>query len=150
DMASPFVNMLSYWAVAIASVLMLASFFVPSGPSGEGWTAYAPLSALQDADPGSGAGMDLWLLGIGFFIVSTLMGGINYISTILNLRTKGMAMNRLPLSVWGLLFTAIMGLLSFPVLLSAFILLTMDRHAGTSFFLSDIFLTETGKALPFE
>jgi len=150
DMASPFINMLSYWAFFVASVFMLCSFFVPNGPSGEGWTAYAPLSALQDADPGSGSGMDLWLLGIGFFIISTLMGGINYISTVLNMRTKGMAMNRLPLSVWGLLITAIMGLLSFPVLLASFILLSFDRHAGTSFFLSDIFMTWTGKALPFE
>lgn len=150
DMASPFINMLSYWSFFIASVVMLCSFFVPDGPSGEGWTAYAPLSALRDADPGSGLGMDLWLASMVFFVISTLMGGINYISTILNMRTKGMAMNRLPLSIWGLLFTAIMGLLSFPVLLSAFILLTLDRHAGTSFFLSDIFLTETGKALPNE
>ncbi len=150
DMASPFVNMLSYWFFFLASVVMLCSFFVRNGPSGEGWTAYAPLSALQDADPGDGAGMDLWIGGIFLFIVSTLMGGINYISTILNMRTKGMAMNRVPLSTWGLLFTAIMGLLSFPVLLSALILLTLDRHAGTSFYLSDIFLTETGKALPFE
>jgi len=150
DMASPFVNMLSYWFFFIASVIMLSSFFVHDGPSGEGWTSYAPLSALRDADPGSGAGMDLWLLSLGFFIVSTLMGGINYISTILNLRTKGMAMNRLPLSCWGLLFTAIMGLLSFPVLLAAFVLLGFDRHGGTSFYLSDIFLSSTGKALPYE
>jgi cytochrome c oxidase subunit I len=150
DMASPFVNMLSYWFFFIASVIMLSSFFVHDGPSGEGWTSYAPLSALRDADPGSGAGMDLWLLSLGFFIVSTLMGGINYISTILNLRTKGMAMNRMPLSCWGLLFTAIMGLLSFPVLLAAFVLLGFDRHGGTSFYLSDIFLSSTGKALPYE
>jgi cytochrome c oxidase subunit 1 len=150
DMASPFVNMLSYWAFFIASVIMLASFFMPGGPSGEGWTAYAPLSALRDADPGSGAGMDLWLISLSFFVISTLMGGINYISTILNMRTKGMSMNRLPLSTWGLLFTAIMGLLSFPVLLAAFVLLLCDRNAGTSFFLSDIFMGTTGKALPYE
>ena len=148
DMASPFVNMLSYWAFFIASVIMAASFFVHGGPSGEGWTAYAPLSALKDADPGDGTGMNLWLTSLAFFIMSTLMGGINYISTILNMRTKGMAMNRVPLSTWGLLFTAIMGLLSFPVLLSCFILLLFDRNGGTSFYLSDIFLTETGKALP--
>ncbi|HXB94028.1 MAG TPA: cbb3-type cytochrome c oxidase subunit I [Puia sp.] len=148
DMASPFVNMLSYWAFFVASVIMAVSFFVHGGPSGEGWTAYAPLSALQDADPGDRAGMDLWLVSLTFFILSTLMGGINYISTVLNMRTKGMSMNRLPLSTWGLLFTAIMGLLSFPVLLSCFILLLFDRNAGTSFYLSDIFLTETNKALP--
>ena len=150
DMASPFVNMLSYWAFFVASVIMLASFFAPGGPSGEGWTAYAPLSALRDADPGSGAGMDLWLTSLAFFVISTLMGGINYISTILNMRTRGMSMNRLPLSTWGLLFTAIMGLLSFPVLLAAFVLLFCDRNAGTSFFLSDIFMGATGKALPYE
>ena len=150
DMASPFVNMLSYWAFFIASVVMLLSFFVHGGPAGGGWTAYAPLSALRDADQGSGTGMDLWLLSLGFFVVSTLMGGINYISTILNMRTKGMAMNRLPLSCWGLLFTAIMGLLSFPVLLAAFVLLSFDRNAGTSFFLSDIFLTSTNRAMPYE
>ena len=146
DMASPFVNMLSYWSFFVASVVMFISFFVAGGPSGEGWTSYAPLSALHDADPGSGTGMDLWLLSLTFFILSTLMGGINYITTILNMRTKGMAMNRLPLSCWGLLFTAIMGLLSVPVLLAGFILLSFDRHAGTSFYLSDIFLSSTGKA----
>ncbi len=150
DMASPFVNMLSYWFFFIASAIMLASFFVSGGPAGEGWTAYAPLSALRDADPGSGTGMDLWLLSLAFFVVSTLMGGINYIATILNMRTKGMAMNRLPLSSWGLFFTAIMGLLSFPVLLAAFVLLICDRNAGTSFFLSDIFLSSTARALPYE
>ncbi|MDP4149398.1 MAG: cbb3-type cytochrome c oxidase subunit I [Bacteroidota bacterium] len=150
DMASPFVNMLSYWAFFIASVIMCISFFVHGGPSGVGWTAYAPLSALRDAGSGSGAGLDLWLLSLSFFIISTLMGGINYISTVLNMRTRGMAMNRLPLSTWGLLFTAIMGLLSFPVLLAAFILLEFDRTAGTSFFLSDIFMTSAGRALPHE
>ena len=150
DMASPFVNMLSYWAFFVASVLMIASFFVHGGPSGVGWTAYAPLSALKDADSGSGAGLDLWISSLAFFIVSTLMGGINYISTVLNMRTKGMSMTRLPLSVWGLLFTAIMGLLSFPVLLAAFVLLLLDRNAGTSFFLSDIFMTSTARALPYE
>lgn len=150
DMASPFVNMLSYWFFFIASLIMLASFFVPNGPSGVGWTAYAPLSALKDADSGSGLGLDLWIISLVFFIISTLMGGINYISTILNMRTRGMSMTRLPLSTWGLLFTAIMGLLSFPVLLAAFVLLLFDRNAGTSFYLSDIFMTSTARALPYE
>jgi cytochrome c oxidase subunit I len=148
DMASPFINMLSYWFFFVASVIMLASFFVQTGPAAAGWTAYAPLSALRDADPGSGRGMDLWIISLMFFVVSILMGGINYIATVLNMRTKGMSMTRLPLSTWGLLFTAIMGLLSFPVLFAAFILLTFDRNFGTSFFLSDIFLASTGKALP--
>ncbi|HEY4338023.1 MAG TPA: cbb3-type cytochrome c oxidase subunit I [Puia sp.] len=150
DMASPFINMLSYWFFFLASVIMLCSFLVRGGPSGVGWTAYAPLSALRDADTGSGTGLDLWIISICFFIVSTLMGGINYITTVLNMRTKGMAMHRLPLSVWGLLFTAIMGLLSFPVLLAAFVLLLFDRNMGTGFYLSDIFLSTTGRAVPFE
>ena len=150
DMASPFVNMLSYWFFFAASVIMVSSFFVQGGPSEVGWTAYAPLSALKDADSGSGMGLDLWIISLVFFIISTLMGGINYISTILNMRTRGMSMTRLPLSIWGLLFTAIMGLLSFPVLLAAFVLLLFDRNAGTSFFLSDIFMTSTARALPYE
>src|SRR5579872_2435391 len=86
DMASPFVNMLSYWAFFVSSVLMICSFFVRGGPSGVGWTAYAPLSALDDANASAGPGLDLWLISLAFFIVSTLMGGINYISTILNMR----------------------------------------------------------------
>ena len=149
DMASPFINMLSYWFFFLASVIMMASFFVPGGPSGVGWTAYAPLSALHDPNSSSGTGLDLWVISMCFFIVSQLMGGINYITTVLNLRTKGMAMNRLPLSVWGLLFTAIMGLLSFPVLLAAFVLLLFDRNGGTSFFLNDIFMGTTAKAVPY-
>ena len=149
DMASPFINMLSYWFFFIASVVMIVSFFVAGGPSGVGWTAYAPLSALHDPNSSSGGGLDLWIISLVFFIISTLMGGINYISTILNMRTKGMAMNRLPLSIWGLLFTAIMGLLSFPVLLAGFVLLMCDRNAGTSFYLSDIFMGTTNRALPY-
>ena len=150
DMASPFINMLSYWAFFIASVIMLVSFFAPGGPSGVGWTAYAPLSAMKDPDNAAGVGLDLWIASMCFFIISQLMGGINYISTVLNMRTKGMAMNRVPLSTWGLLFTAIMGLLSFPVLLAAFVLLTLDRNAGTSFFLSDIYMGSMAKALPYQ
>jgi len=149
DMASPFINMLSYWSFFIASVIMMVSFFVPGGPSGVGWTAYAPLSALHDPNSSSGFGLDLWIISLVFFIISTVMGGINYIATVLNMRTKGMAMNRLPLSIWGLLFTAIMGLLSFPVLLAGFVLLICDRNAGTSFYLSDIFMGTTNRALPF-
>src|SRR6202795_2336702 len=94
--------------------------------------------------------MDLWLFSMATFIVSALLAGLNYISTILNLRTKGMSMTRLPLTIWALFFTAILGVLSFPVLLSGFILLLFDRHAGTSFYLSDIFIASTGKALPNE
>jgi cytochrome c oxidase subunit 1 len=129
---------------------MLSSLFIATGPASGGWTSYPPLSALGDASEGSKTGMDLWIISMALFVVSSLLGGLNYISTILNMRTKGMSMTRLPLTIWALFFTAILGVLSFPVLLSGFILLLFDRHGGTSFYLSDIFLTETNKALPNE
>ena len=150
DMASPFLNMLSYWFFFIASVVMLSSLFVQTGPFSGGWTAYPPLSALGDASPGSKSGMDLWITAMALFVVSSLLGGLNYISTILNMRTKGMSMTRLPLTIWALFFTAVLGVLSFPVLLSGFILLLFDRHAGTSFYLSDIYIGATQQALPNE
>ena len=149
DMASPFLNMLSYWFFFMASVVMLSSLFVQTGPFSGGWTAYPPLSALGDASPGSKVGMDLWITSMSLFVVSSLLGGLNYISTVLNLRTKGMGMTRLPLTIWSLFFTAVLGVLSFPVLLSGLILLLFDRHAGTSFYLSDIYISGVG-ALPNE
>jgi len=149
-MASPFMNMLSYWFFFIASIVMMSSLFVETGPFSGGWTAYPPLSALGDASPGSKVGMDLWITSMALFVVSSLLGGLNYVSTILNLRTKGMSMTRLPLTIWALFFTAVLGILSFPVLLSGFILLLFDRHAGTSFYLSDIFIATTQTALPNE
>lgn len=148
DMASPFLNMLSYWFFFLASIIMFSSLFVQTGPASGGWTIYPPLSALKDAMDGSKTGMDLWLASIAMFIVSTLLGGLNYIATILNMRTKGMYMTRLPLTIWSFLFTAILGVLTFPVLLSAVILLLFDRHLGTSFYLSDIVIQ--GKILPNE
>ena len=148
DMASPFLNMLSYWFFFAASVVMFSSLFVQTGPASGGWTIYPPLSALGDAMDGSKTGMDLWLTSIALFIISTLLGGLNYIATILNMRTKGMYMTRLPLTIWSLLFTAILGVLTFPVLLSAVVLLLFDRHLGTSFYLSDIVIG--GKILPNE
>jgi cytochrome c oxidase subunit I len=150
DMASPFLNMLSYWFFFIASVVMFSSLFVQTGPFAGGWTAYPPLSALGDASPGSKVGVDLWITSMALFVVSSLLGGLNYISTILNMRTKGMSMTRLPLTIWALFFTAVLGVLSFPVLLSGFILLLFDRHAGTSFYLSDIYIAATQTALPNE
>src|SRR5215203_3828826 len=148
DMASPFMNMLSYWFFFLASILMMSSLFVETGPASGGWTSYPPLSALKDASSGSKTGMDLWILSMAMFVVSSLLGGLNYIATILNLRTKGMSMTRLPLTIWALFFTAILGVLSFPVLLSGFILLLFDRHLGTSFYLSDIYVA--GQILPNE
>src|SRR4051794_1012000 len=149
DMASPFMNMLSYWFFFISSLIMLSSLFVETGPFSGGWTAYPPLSALGSASPGSKTGMDLWLTSMALFVVSQLLGGLNYIATILNLRTKGMSMTRLPLTIWAFFFTAVLGVLSFPVLLSGFILLIFDRNFGTSFYLSDIFVNGIG-ALPNE
>jgi len=150
DMASPFLNMLSYWFFFLASVVMISSLFVSTGPASGGWTSYPPLSALGDASQGSKAGMDLWIISMALFVVSSLLGGLNYISTILNLRTKGMSMTRMPLTIWALFFTAILGVLSFPVLLSGFILLLFDRHMETSFYLSDIFIASTQTAMPYE
>ncbi len=138
DMASGFLNMLSYWFFFSSSLVMVISLFVESGPASAGWTVYPPLSALPQAILGSGMGMTLWLVSMTLFIVSSLLGALNYIVTVLNLRTKGMTMTRLPLTIWAFLVTAILGVLSFPVLFSAVLLLIFDRSLGTSFYLSDI------------
>ena len=140
DMASGFLNMLSYWFFFVSSVIMLISLGVEGGAASAGWTIYPPLSALPQAIPGSGLGMTLWLIAMAIFIVSSLLGALNYIVTILNLRTVGMTMTRLPLTIWAFLVTAIIGVLSFPVLLSAALLLVFDRSFGTSFYLSDIYI----------
>lgn len=140
DMASPFLNMLSYWFFFLAGAVMLSSLFVSTGPFSGGWVAYPPLSALPQASMGSGVGMTLWLVSLVFFVVSVLLGGVNYITTVLNLRTKGMGMWRMPLTIWSFFLTAIIGLLSFPVLVSGFFLLMLDRSLGTSFYLSEIFI----------
>ena len=139
DMASPVLNAMSYWMVMLSSLVMFASIFLPSGMASAGWTVYPPLSALPQTSPGSGLGMSFWLCSMALFIASQLMAGINYISTVLNLRTKGMTLTRMPLTVWALFFTAIVGLLSFPVLFSAVVLLIFDRGLHTSFYLSDIY-----------
>ncbi|MDR3693275.1 cbb3-type cytochrome c oxidase subunit I [Mucilaginibacter sp.] len=148
DMASPFVNMLSYWFFLIASIIMVSAFFVEKGPASGGWTIYPPLSALPTAMPGSAEGMTLWLISMVCFIASSLMGGINYVSTVLNMRTKGMDLWKMPLTVWALFLTAVLGVLAFPVLVAGVVLLIFDRSFGTSFYLSDIVLN--GKVMPFE
>ncbi|MEE9349275.1 MAG: cbb3-type cytochrome c oxidase subunit I [Flavobacteriaceae bacterium] len=140
DMASGFLNMVSYWLFFLSSVLMVASIFVHTGMASAGWTIYPPLSALPQAMSGSGLGMDLWLISMAIFIAASLLGSLNYIVTILNLRTVGMKMTRLPLTIWAFFITAIIGVVSFPVLLSAALLLIFDRSFGTSFYLSDIFI----------
>ncbi len=140
DMASGFLNMLSYWFFFVSAVIMLFSLTIQDGPASGGWTIYPPLSVLPEAIPGSKLGMTLWLISMTLFVVSSLIGGINYIVTILNLRTKGMTMTRMPLTMWALLVTAVVGLLSFPVLVSCVVLLICDRSLGTSFYLSDIYI----------
>jgi cytochrome c oxidase subunit 1 len=122
------------------------SIFIETGPASGGWVIYPPLSALPQASPGSGTGMTMWLFSMSLFIVSSLLGSINYVSTVINMRTKGMTFSRLPLTVWAFFFTAIIGILSFPVLFSAALLLIFDRSLGTSFYLSEIYIN--GEALP--
>lgn len=146
DMASGFLNMLSYWFFFVASALMFGSLFLETGPAAGGWVIYPPLSALPQAHPGSEAGMTYWLASMALFIVSQLLGGINYITTVINLRTRGMSFSKLPLTIWAFFLTAILGLISFPVLLSAALLLIFDRSFGTSFYLSEIYIK--GEALP--
>ncbi|MBB2146654.1 cytochrome c oxidase subunit I [Pedobacter sp. LMG 31464] len=138
DMASPFLNMLSYWFFFTACVIMMGSFFIQTGPASAGWTVYPPLSAVPKAIPGSGLGMTMWLISMVLFVASSLMGGINYVSTILNMRTKGMDLWKMPLTIWAFFLTAVLGILSFPVLVAGVVLLVFDRSFGTSFYLSDI------------
>jgi len=146
DMASGFMNMLSYWFFFASGAVMFVSLFIETGPASGGWVVYPPLSALPQAMSGSGLGMTMWLVGMALFIASTLLGGINYIATVINLRTKGMSFTKMPLTIWSFLLTAVIGLLSFPVLLAAALLLIFDRSFGTSFYLAEIFIN--GEALP--
>ncbi|MCG3146836.1 MAG: Alternative cytochrome c oxidase subunit 1 [Verrucomicrobiae bacterium] len=134
DMAYPFLNALSFWVMVPACLVMIASFFVEGGAAASGWTAYPPLSALKNAVPGSQWGQTLWLLAMALFIVSFTMGGLNYVTTVLNLRAKGMSLMRMPLTIWTMFIAAIIGLVSFPPLTAAAIMLLFDRHGGTSFF----------------
>jgi cytochrome c oxidase subunit 1 len=134
DMAFPVLNMLSFWTTFIAFMVMLSAFFVTGGAPLHGWTGYAPLSALPTAGPGEQLGADLWVTSIALFCVASLMGALNFITTCLDLRAKGMTLFRMPLTVWSWLVTAILGLLAFGVLLSAGILLLLDRNLGTSFY----------------
>jgi cytochrome c oxidase subunit 1 len=135
DMAFPFLNGLSFWTFLVGCVVILSSFFVAAGAAAAGWTSYPPLSALPSAVPGSNMGQTLWIVGMVFFIASFTMGGLNFVTTILNLRTKGLAMTRLPLTMWSMFLVAILGLLAFPALTAASLMLLFDRHLGTSFFL---------------
>jgi cytochrome c oxidase subunit 1 len=135
DMAFPFLNGLSYWTFLVGCIVILTSFFVGAGAAAAGWTSYPPLSALAGAVPGSGAGQTLWIVGMVFFIASFTMGGLNFVTTILNLRTKGLSLFRMPLTMWSMFLVAILGLLAFPALTGACLLLVFDRNFGTSFYL---------------
>jgi len=136
DMAFPKLNMLSFWVGLVAGVVMLSSFLVPGGPAAAGWTSYAPLSARPQYT-GVDWGQDLWILSLIILGASSLMGSINYITTIVNMRAPGMTYFRMPLTVWSLFITAILLLLALPVLTAALAMLLFDRMAGTSFFLPE-------------
>jgi cytochrome c oxidase subunit I len=134
DMAFPVLNMLSFWTTFVGFVVIIAAFFVTGGAPLHGWTGYPPLSAVPSAGPGEGLGADLWITSIAIFCLASLMGALNFLTTTLDMRAKGMTMMRMPLTVWSWFITAILGLLAFGVLLSAGILLLMDRNLGTSFY----------------
>src|SRR3989440_2707331 len=136
DMAFPRINMMSFWVTLLAFLVLLAAFFVGDGPPLSGWTAYAPLSAVgKDAGPGQGMGQTLWAVSIAIFCVAQLLGSLNFITTTLDLRTKGMSLARLPYATWAWFITAVIALIAFAVLMPACILLILDRVAGTSFFI---------------
>ena len=147
DMVFPFVNMLSYWAYFLSVVVLMASFFVPGGPSGAGWTLYPPQVILQGT-PGSDGGITLMLVSLVLFIVAATMGGLNYVTTVLQARTYGMTLMRMPLSVWGIFMATVLALLAFPALLVGAVMLLFDKFAGSSFFMPAIF--SMGKQLAHE
>jgi cytochrome c oxidase subunit I len=136
DMAFPVLNMLSFWITMLAFCVMVAALFATGGAPIAGWTSYAPLSALGEiAGPGLGLGQTLWIISIGIFCVGSLFTSLNFLTTTLNLRTRGMSLLRMPLTVWAWFTTAILALLAFPVLLAAGLLLLLDRIGGTSYFI---------------
>jgi cytochrome c oxidase subunit I len=135
DMAFPFLNMLSVWIAIVSALVALSSFLVEGGAAAAGWTAYPPLSALKAAVPGSGMGQTLWLLAMALFIASFTLSGLNVIATVLCLRAPGMTLMRMPLTVWAYFVSAVVGVLAFPPLTAAAVMLLFDRHGGTSFFL---------------
>ena len=136
DMAFPLLNMLSFWVTFVAFIVMVAAFFVTGGAPTSGWTGYPPLSAVGEiAGPGLGLGQTIWIVSLALFCIGALLGSLNFITTTLDLRAKGMTLMRMPLTVWSWFITSILGLLAFGVLLAAGILLLMDREAGTSFFI---------------
>jgi len=134
DMVFPFLNMLSYWFFLLSCIILMASFFVPGGPTGAGWTLYPP-QAITKGTPGSDMGIVLMLASLAVFIVAFTMGGLNYVTTILQARTRGMTLMRMPLSIWGIFVATVLGLFAFPALFVAAIMMFFDKMVGTSFFL---------------
>jgi len=134
DMVFPFVNMLSYWIYLLSVVVLLSGFFVPGGPTGAGWTLYPP-QAISEGTPGHQWGIVTMLVSLAIFVVAFTMGGLNYVTTVLQARTRGMTLMRMPLSVWGIFVASIMGLLAFPALFVAAVMMLLDHLAGTSFFM---------------
>jgi cytochrome c oxidase subunit 1 len=136
-MAFPYMNMLSYWVYLASVIVLCSSFFVPGGATGAGWTLYPP-QAISEGSAGSGLGIILMLVSLALFIVAFTMGGLNYITTAFQARTRGMTLMRMPLSVWGIIMATILGLLAFPALLVAAIMMLLDAILGTSFFMPAI------------
>jgi cytochrome c oxidase subunit 1 len=134
DMVFPYVNMISYWVYLFAVLLLMASFFVPGGSTGAGWTLYPP-QAILPGTPGVHLGIILMLVSLAFFIIGFTMGGLNYVVTVLQARTRGMTLMRLPLSIWGIFMATILALLAFPALFVSAIMMTLDQTLGTSFFI---------------
>ena len=137
DMVFPYVNMLSYWVYLLAVLVLVASWFVPGGPTGAGWTLYPP-QAILSGTPGSDAGIVLMLVSLALFIIGFTMGGLNYVVTVLQARTRGMTLMRMPLSVWGIFVATILALLAFPALFVGAVMMTLDSLLGTSFFMPSI------------
>lgn len=135
DMAFPYVNMLSYWIYLVAVLVLVASFFAPGGPTGAGWTLYPPQSITSGTPGGASAGIILMLVSLLLFIIGFTMGGLNYVVTVLQGRTRGMTLMRLPLTVWGIFTATVMALLAFPALFVACVMMLFDRLVGSSFFM---------------
>jgi cytochrome c oxidase subunit I len=147
DMVFPFVNMLSYWVYLLAVLVLVASFFVPGGPTGAGWTLYPPQAILSGTPGGQQAGIILMLVSLILFIIGFTMGGLNYVVTVLQARTRGMTLMRMPLTVWGIFTATVMALLAFPALFVACVMMLFDRLLGTSFFMPT--LVEMGEQLSY-
>ena len=137
DMVFPYMNMLSFWVYLLAVLILVAGMFVPGGPTGAGWTLYPP-QAILPGTPGASWGIICMLASLAVFIVAFTMGGLNYVTTVLQARCRGMTFMRMPLSVWGIFTASILGLLAFPALFVSAVMMSLDNLAGTSFFMPAI------------